>query len=130
MGNVRGRGSAAAGADADGELGRNGHGRFISRTSRPGGSIPLGGVPRPVNAARTAAEPRPALLADAADGPPGRARFVRGGPGGCADFKGASVRVAWGRSGLRVRLVGSNAKGWATARSGAGRRAALRYGAM
>jgi hypothetical protein len=52
-----------------------------------------------------------------------RERRVRVGPRGevCTDFKGASVRVAWGRSGLGVRPVARTPMGRAPARGSAGR---------
>jgi hypothetical protein len=54
-----------------------------------------------------------------------RKRRVRVGPRGevCTDFKGASVRVAWGRSGLGVRPVARTPRGRVPARGAALRRA-------
>jgi hypothetical protein len=51
-----------------------------------------------------------------------REQLVRVGPRGevCTDFKGASVRVAWGRSGLGVQPVARTPRGRAPVRWSAG----------
>jgi hypothetical protein len=92
-----------------------------------GGSCPRGGVPGPVNAARTEDEPRPARLADAADRPPGRARFVRGGPrGGVREHQGSLGAHGLGKErprgaarGLERRGVGDGERRLGQARGAA-----------
>jgi anaerobic selenocysteine-containing dehydrogenase len=60
---------------------------------------------------------------EAGDGP---LDIARRATGECGDFEGASVRVAWGKSGLGMRPVGSNAEGAALARAHARERGRCR----
>jgi hypothetical protein len=60
------------------------------RRGRPGLAVRR---PRPREPVRTAACPRPARQTDAADGPPGRARFARAARG----TRHLGMRATWGR---------------------------------